>query len=64
MNQRFRDSYHYIEILKYYIEKGAQFPLEELWEQYDFPGVMTRFHQANEKLVRKELGLENGKEGQ
>lgn len=55
MRNRFRDSYQYIETLRYYVSKGEPFPLETLWNQYDFPGVMTRFHQANEELVKKEL---------
>ena len=55
MQKRLQDSYHYIELLRNCVKNGKDFPLDELWKQYDFPGVMTRFHQGNEKLIEEEL---------
>lgn len=55
MNQRLSDSRNYINSVINCIQNNQDFDLNTLWQQYDFPRVMTRFHNANLKLIKKEL---------
>ncbi|MFK7948566.1 MAG: MBL fold metallo-hydrolase [Saprospiraceae bacterium] len=55
MKQRIADSYEYIFLLINSIKSGQKFNLNWLWQRYDFPKVMTRFHEGNLKILRKEL---------
>ena len=57
MRQRVEDSRRYISELMQAVKTQQPFPLERLWEQYDFPGIMTKFHEGNVALAKKELGL-------
>ncbi len=55
MQRRLDDSYAYIRLLLQCISSNTPFDLNQLWKKYHFPKVMTRFHQGNEELLRKEL---------
>lgn len=45
----------YISDLRSSLESGKKFNLENLWGKYRFPKVMTRFHEENVELMKKEI---------
>lgn len=55
IQKRFADSYHYISEVMDCIQKDETFDLNELWEQYDFQGIMTKFHNGNLEVLTAEL---------
>ncbi len=57
MLQRIDDSRAYLDKLELSVVAGKPFDLEELFRTYRFPGVMTKFHEANVEIVRKELQM-------
>ncbi len=54
MKQRILDSYNYIEELETSVTKGITFNLQKLFSTYKFPIGMTKFHNENIKLMKKE----------
>ncbi len=56
--RRQAESLAYLDQLEKCLRENSPFDLEVLWKQYDFPAGMLPFHQGNEKLMRKELGLQ------
>ncbi len=56
MHTRIRNARKYISDLQYAIEKDIAFDLAGLLAGYNFPQIMTTFHEANVKLLRQELG--------
>ena len=57
MIKRINDSRAYIHDLEYSIKENSPFDLETLLSRYDFPIVMTKFHNKNIELLKRELGL-------
>lgn len=55
MNLRIKNSRSYISKLKNLVLNAEPFPILELFERYGFPIIMKKFHDANIKLVQKEL---------
>lgn len=55
MEKRVGESYEYIFLALNCIKNEEAFDFKWLWERYDFPKVMTRFHEGNLKVLRKEL---------
>ncbi|MGB1120652.1 MAG: MBL fold metallo-hydrolase [Saprospiraceae bacterium] len=55
MKQRITDSYEYIFLTLNSLKNKEQFDFNWLWQRYDFPKVMTRFHEGNLKVLSKEL---------
>jgi glyoxylase-like metal-dependent hydrolase (beta-lactamase superfamily II) len=58
IQKRFDDSYHYIFTVINSIQKGVIFDLNELWEQYDFQRIMTKFHNGNLEVLTAELKVD------
>lgn len=54
MQKRFKDSYHYIFKIMECIKNGEDFDLNELWKQYDFQRIMTKFHNGNLAVLKAE----------
>ncbi len=54
---RQQESFGYFEQLRESVLQKTPFGLEALWQRYRFRRNMINFHQANETLLRKELGL-------
>lgn len=57
MQRRILDSRTYIRDLRQSITEGLPFDLDAWLARYPFPGGLISFHQDNEKLMRRELGL-------
>lgn len=57
MNKRLSDSKDYLNKVIYSIQNKETFDLNILWKQYDFPRVMTRFHNGNLAVLKKEFGV-------
>lgn len=55
MKQRIVESYEYIFLAINCIKNEEKFDFDWLWQRYDFPKVMTRFHEGNLNVLRKEL---------
>lgn len=55
MEKRVSESYEYIFLVINAIKNKEDFDLNYLWAKYDFPKVMTRFHEGNLKVLKKEL---------
>ena len=55
IKKRFEDAYNYIFKVIDSIEKGETFDLNELWKQYDFQRIMTKFHHGNLAVLKAEL---------
>lgn len=55
MEKRVAESYEYIFLTINSIKSGQDFDMNWLWQRYDFPKVMTRFHSGNMKILKKEL---------
>jgi glyoxylase-like metal-dependent hydrolase (beta-lactamase superfamily II) len=55
MNRRLSDSFQYIKSVRDAIQKRQNYSFEELMENYAFPRIMRQFHDANIKLIKKEL---------
>ncbi len=49
----------YISDLKEAVKSGNHFDLKKLWKKYQFPRIMTRFHEWNIKLIKKEIEGKN-----
>ena len=56
---RKNENLKYISEVRTTLKNGKEFNLEQLWEQYRFPGVMTRFHKGNVELIKKEIEGKN-----
>lgn len=52
---RIQDSYEYIHNLRDAVQNGKEFSTEALFQRYQFPGVMQKYHNENVKLIQKEL---------
>jgi len=57
MIHRIKTSRNYIEALELSVKENSSFDLEGLLRAYDFPQVMTKFHNKNLALLKKELKL-------
>ncbi len=55
MKNRIESSYQYIRDLRSCIADGKEFDLGVFLQAYDFPNIMTSFHQKNVALITKEL---------
>lgn len=55
MNKRLSDSFQYIKSVRDSIRKDQIYPFDELMKNYAFPVIMRQFHDANIKLIKKEL---------
>jgi len=55
MHLRIKDSRKYIEDLEYAIKNDSPFDMKHLFETYQFPNIMTKFHEGNIKLLKEEL---------
>lgn len=55
MHLRLTDSLYYIHHLRAAIQQKREFDSASLWQKYQFPGVMGRYHDDNIKLITKEL---------
>ena len=55
MVKRIKDSRSYISSLEFSIKNDSPFDLQSLLSKYDFPEVMTKFHNKNIKLLKEEL---------
>jgi hydroxyacylglutathione hydrolase len=55
IQKRFDDSYNYIFKVMDCIREGEDFDLSELWKQYDFQRIMTKFHNGNLNVLKSEL---------
>lgn len=55
MELRISQSKEYIETLRESIKKGIPYPTDQLWQKYQFPGSMGRYHEENKTLITKEL---------
>ena len=55
MKQRIADSYEYIFLVINAIKSKQEFDFNWLWQRYDFPKVMTKFHEGNMKILKEEL---------
>lgn len=55
IQKRFDDAYHYIFKVMNCIKDGEDFDLNELWKQYDFQRIMTKFHHGNLEVLKAEL---------
>jgi len=55
MKLRIKESYRYIEDLESHVKNNMPFDFEKLFERYQFPGIMMKFHEANMKVLRKEM---------
>jgi len=55
--KRKEDSLRYIHTLRTAIKEGREFDLTSLWKRYRFPKIMTKFHEGNVALMKKELGM-------
>jgi len=53
--KRRNENMKYISDLRKSLEGGDKFDLERLWKKYRFPRVMTRFHEGNIELMKKEI---------
>lgn len=58
MKKRIFDSKNYINTVINCIQNNKDFDLNMLWKQYDFPRVMTRFHNGNLAVLKKEFNVE------
>lgn len=56
MKKRIEDSNQYLKNLKEHCQGKQVFDFDEYVKRYSFPKVMHKFHEANLKLVEKELG--------
>jgi len=45
----------YVSGLRDAITKGEEYDIEKLWKKYRFPKIMTRFHEGNVELIKKEI---------
>jgi len=54
---RINESRNYIKELEYAVKENIEFDLPRLLAKYDFPQVMTKFHNKNISLLRREIGL-------
>ncbi len=59
MLARKNENLEYISELRNSLKSGKKINLEKLWEKYRFPKVMTRFHEANVELMKKEIEGKN-----
>lgn len=57
MENRIFESHTYLRDIKKSVVSKSAFDLKALWKKYDFPKVMTEFHNANLSLLKKELDL-------
>ena len=57
MRKRLVDSRRYIADLVKAVKNQEPFSMDRLWEQYDFPIIMSKFHEGNMSLVKKELDI-------
>ena len=55
MLRRIHDAYSYLNDLENSIRKDTRFDLKNLFERYQFPQIMTKFHKGNVTLMQKEL---------
>jgi hydroxyacylglutathione hydrolase len=55
IKNRFKDSYDYIFDMRNAIKSGDDFDLNKLLERYDFPKIMTKFHEGNLKVFELEM---------
>ena len=53
---RAKDSLAYIRELRQCVKVGKTFDFDKLMQQYAFPKIMKKFHDANVELMRKEKG--------
>ena len=59
--KRKENALNYIHQLRDSIKTGKHFDLDNLWKQYKFPQIMTKFHLANVTLMKKEENLLNNR---
>lgn len=52
---RKKDALAYIHQLRTCLQNNQIFDVHELWKRYQFPRIMTQFHDANVALIKKEL---------
>ncbi len=55
MQFRVNESRLYISELRNCLVEGRNYPTEQLWKRYRFPGSMLKSHEANINLIKKEL---------
>lgn len=55
MKKRITDARRYIFSVIKAIKSGQDFDITVLWEVYKFPRIMTKFHQGNVKVLKKEF---------
>ncbi len=56
IRDRIVDAEQYINQLYALVQEGKAFSMEALWQRYDFPRLMLKYHEANIALLKKELG--------
>lgn len=54
---RIKESYDYISELETSVVKGKAFDFERLFNRYQFPSIMKKFHKGNVALLQKETGI-------
>ncbi|MEL7220679.1 MAG: MBL fold metallo-hydrolase [Bacteroidota bacterium] len=59
MHQRIADARVYLQLLVDSIQQATPFDFDRLMTQYDFPGIMRKFHDGNVNLVAQELKNHN-----
>lgn len=57
MRTRIQDSYIYIHALREALQAGKEFPTEQLFQRYGFPGIMQKYHDENVMLFKRELNV-------
>jgi isocitrate dehydrogenase kinase/phosphatase len=55
MRRRLKESHDYLHDLERSVRESTPFDLDRLFQRYAYPGVMTKFHQANVELVTAEI---------
>lgn len=54
MHTRIKESRQYLQAVYQHTRGDKVFPIESLWNRYNFPGIMTTFHNANLTLAKQE----------
>lgn len=57
MCRRIGESRSYLDQLEVSVRSGFPFDLDSLFDRYQFPGIMKKFHEGNVALMKKEFAL-------
>ncbi len=57
MRMRIQDAYTYIHALREALQAGKEFPTQQLFQRYGFPGIMQNYHDGNITILKRELNI-------